>query len=524
MANKYSDHVFQLIKSLSKAEKRYFKLFVTRHTSSSSSPNNAQILFDLIEKMDSYDENSLLEKLKHKAFTNKFSITKARLYDTILKSLDAYYSEKSKDQLIRNELHYIEILFNKSLYRQCKKRIQSAKKQAVKYNKNHLLAELILWEKKLIEKDNYQSVDSKKIEVLSNQEQEILKNVSIKSQLWELKALLFQQLNKIGRARTTEQVELLKNEIGKKVKEINIPEKKIGLQYLFNHIQGAYFFAIYDYDNSLKSVLETIKLIEDNPNDFSDEPNILISTLTNGVYLSMKNSDIDKAQELYNKLKILNKKHEENGSEDLVLKIKSSLFSLELLLVKLTCDFKRFDKITPVISLFIEENKQKVNESRLAFLYYNMAHILFVQDKFSESLKWTNSLLNDIDIDKAQEIYSFGEILNLFIHLELDNKELVNYTIKSTKRFLKTRNKLFEYETIVLKFIQKISGYKFDKYDMEEQLENLITTLDAQTKNTYENIPFEYFDCLAWAESKLKKKNLGQIIKEQNNEFIGFKF
>jgi hypothetical protein len=521
MANKYSDHVFQLIKSLSKAEKRYFKLFVARHT---SSPNNAQVLFDLMEKMDSYDEEELLEKLKDKAFTNKFSITKARLYDTILKSLDAYYSEKSKDQLIRNELHYIEILFNKSLYKQCKKRILSAKKQAVKYSKNHLLAELMLWEKRLIEKDNYQSVDSKKILALSNEEQDILKNVTIKSQLWELKALLFLQLNKTGRARTNEEVELLKNEIGKKLVKIKIPENKIGLHYLFNHIQGAYSFAIYDYVSSLKSVLETIKLIEENPNEFSDEPNILISTLTNGVYLSMKNSDINKAQELYNKLKILNKTHEESGSKDLVLKIKSSLLSLELLLVKLTCNFNKFDELSPIINAFITDNKQKLNESRLAFLYYNMAHILFVQDKFSESLKWTNSLLNDIDIDKTQEIYSFAEILNLFIHLELDNKELVNYTIKSTKRFLKTRNKLFEYETIILKFIQKISGSNFDKYDMGEQLENLVIALNTETKNTYQNIPFEYFDCLAWAESKLKKKNLSQIIKEQTNEFNGFKF
>ena len=524
MANKYSDHVFQLIKSLTKAEKRYFKLFVARHTSSSSSPNNAQVLFNLMEKMDTYDEKELLEKQKSKAFTNKFSITKARLYDTILKSLDAYYSEKSKDQLIRNELHYIEILFNKALYRQCKKRIFSAKKQALKYNKNHLLAELILWEKRIIEKDNYQSVDSNKIESLSIDEQNILKNVNIKSQLWEIKALLFQKLNKIGRARTIEEVDLLKNEIGEKLSKIKISENKIGLHYLLNHIQGAYYFAIYDYRSSLKTVLKTIKLIELNPNEFLDEPNILISTITNGVYLSVKNSDIEQAQQLYNKLKVLNKTHQEKGSEDLVLKIKSSLLSLELLLVKLTCDFKRFEKISPDIKKFIDDNKQKINESRLAFLYYNMAHILFIQDEFNESLKWTNSLLNDIDIDKAQEIYSFAKILNLFIHLELDNKELVNYTIKSTKRFLKTRNKLFEYETIVLKFIQKISGYNFDKYDLEEHIEGLVSTLDIETKNTFENIPFEYFDCLAWAESKLKNKKLSQIIKKQNIEFIGFKF
>ena len=59
---------------------------------------------------------------------------------------------------------------------------------------------------------------------------------------------------------------------------------------------------------------------------------------------------------------------------------------------------------------------------------------------------------------------------------------------------------------------------------MEEQLEKLVANLNAETKSTYENIPFEYFDCLAWAESKLTKKNLSQITKEQNVEFIGFKF
>lgn len=523
MANKYSSHLFELIKSLSKAEKRYFKLFVARH-SASSSPNNAQILFEVIDKMQVYDEEEVLERLKGHAFTNKFSITKARLYDTILKSLDAYYSEKSKEQLIRNEIHYIEILFNKSLYKQCKKRILSAKKQAIKYNKNHLLAELILWEKKLIEKDNYQSVDKDNIEQISQEEQKILNNVSLKSQLWEFKAILFQQLNKIGRARTNEEVTSLKNNVESKLKSIEVPPDKIGLSYLFNHILGAYYFAIYDDANSLKAVLDTIKIIEENPIEFIDEPNILISTLTNGVYLAMKNSNLEKAQELYDKLKVLYKKHEEEGSKDLVLKIKSSLMSLELLLVTQTCDFQKFEKLYPTIRQFIEDNKENLNDSRLAFLYYNIAHILFIQDEFNEALKWLNTLLNDINIDKAQEIYSSAEILNLFLHYELQNSELVKYTLKSTKRFLKTRNKLFEYETIVLNFMQKVTGYNFDKFELSEQLDKLIINLELITSNPYENIPFEYFNCLNWANSKVKKQKLSNITRKQNEAFLGFKF
>ena len=168
--------------------------------------------------MEFYEESQVLEEIKDLAIAKKFSIAKARLYDTILKSLDAYYSEKSKEQLIRNELHYIEILYNKSLYKQCNKRILSAKKQAKKYTKKHLLAELILWQKKIIEKDNYQTIDKRNIHIISEEEKEILEDLLIRSQLWEIKSNLFHKLNKTGRARTTEEVEILKNTIENKLK------------------------------------------------------------------------------------------------------------------------------------------------------------------------------------------------------------------------------------------------------------------------------------------------------------------
>ena len=523
MANKYSNHLFELIKSLSKAEKRYFNLFVSRH-SASNSPNNAQLLFDAIDKQDNYKEEEILEKLKDYPLINKFSITKARLYDTILKSLDAYYAEKSKSQLIRNEIHYIEILFNKSLYKQCAKRINSAKKQAIKYNKNHLLSQLILWEKKLIEKDNYQSIERKKIESLSHTEQNILTDIVLKSQLWEFKALLFQQLNKIGRARSLDEVQTLKSNVEEKLKLIDIPPEKIGLSYLFNHILCAYYFAIYEEGKSLQSVLTTIQIIEKNTVEFLDEPNILISELTNGVYLAMKQKEIKKAQELYDKLKILYNKSREEGSNDLVLKIKSSLMSLELLLVTQTCDFKKFDSIFPAISIFIEENKNILNDSRLAFLYYNIAHNLFIQDEFNDALKWINKLLNSINIDQAQEIYSSAEILNLFIHYELKNYELINYSLKSTKRFLKTRNKLFDYESTVLNFMQKVSNYKFDPFEIDNLLTQLLTELKEITNNPFENIPFEYFDIKNWTNSKLNNQKLSVITREQNSLFLKFKF
>ena len=60
MAKKNSDPVFQLIKSLTKAEKRYFKLFATRQKSAEDAKFIK--LFDLIDKQKDYDEGKILEK------------------------------------------------------------------------------------------------------------------------------------------------------------------------------------------------------------------------------------------------------------------------------------------------------------------------------------------------------------------------------------------------------------------------------------------------------------------------------
>ena len=74
MSNKVSNHLFELIKSLTKSEKRYFKLFSSRHTIGEE--NGYLKLFDFIDQMDSYQEDLIYMHFKGQALLNKFSITK----------------------------------------------------------------------------------------------------------------------------------------------------------------------------------------------------------------------------------------------------------------------------------------------------------------------------------------------------------------------------------------------------------------------------------------------------------------
>ena len=60
MTNELKDNLFVLIKSLTKSEKRQFKLFVNRMGSNLDS--KFLNLFNLLEKSDRYDEKLILKK------------------------------------------------------------------------------------------------------------------------------------------------------------------------------------------------------------------------------------------------------------------------------------------------------------------------------------------------------------------------------------------------------------------------------------------------------------------------------
>ena len=192
MSVKVSENLHQLIRSLSKPEKRYFKLYSSRHIIGEQ--NNYVKLFDVIDKQKEYNEAALLQLFKKEVFIKQFSIAKSRLYDSILRSLDAYNSESSIDSQLKNMLHYAEILFKKTLYEQCVRILASAKKLATKYEKHIALLDIYRWEKELIEKDNYSGKSEQDIKEILEQDKLVINKIMIHKAFWNVKSRFFQLL------------------------------------------------------------------------------------------------------------------------------------------------------------------------------------------------------------------------------------------------------------------------------------------------------------------------------------------
>jgi hypothetical protein len=144
MPNRSSDVLFQLIKSLEKSEKRNFKLYIKRN--SSSGDLKSIQLFDALDKMEEYDEAQLLKKNKNLS-KQQLSNVKAHLYREILSSLRLIRQEENIDIQLHEQLDFARILYNKGLYLQSLKTLDKIKDNARARNQETFLLQILFFEK-----------------------------------------------------------------------------------------------------------------------------------------------------------------------------------------------------------------------------------------------------------------------------------------------------------------------------------------------------------------------------------------
>ena len=515
MSKTSSDLLYRFIKSLTAPEKRYFKLFAGRHVIGHK--NEYLKLFEAFDKQESYNEPLVRKSFRQLKARNSFAIAKNRLYDTILRSLDSFHSESSVDVLLRSQLHYTEILFKKSLYDESFKMLLKTRKLAVKYEKHPVVYETYQWEKKLIEKDGYGTTSESLIRELLESELLTLDKMSNYSEYWNIKSRLFFMLNRYGKVRDVSELRNFKTIIDNILLKSEDSAHTYETRYLFNHIYSAYYFGIGDYASSYKYIKQHLELMESNMEMLKDEPNKYFAALTNMIYIC---TQLSKYKEVYKWLDKLNKIPEMLGrksTEDLEIKLFSSSKSAEITLYIQTGQFKKAELLIPEIEAGLKRYKNKINKIREASLCLNISTVYFAMGSFNDSLKWLNRLLNDNLLDANQDIYALARMLDLAIHLEIGNTELIPYTLRSVQRYLTKRNRMHRFESVFLDFVKVISKAKTEK-NKKQSYASLYEELIKLNNDPFEKPVFENFDFLTWAESKVTGRSFAELIAEHVTE------
>lgn len=511
MSNKISNQLHELIKALTPSEKRYFRLYSQRHQSNDKT--SYLDLFNLIDSQDDYNEAQIKKKSDAKSVLKFTSIAKNRLYNHVLKSLDAYHAGKSAAHEINQQIHFAEILYHKALYGQCQRILHAAAKLAEKFEYLPGILQILKWQKRLAEIHQFETGGELSISSLYAAEKEALTALHQVAELWKNKSELFSQLFTQGQLRDKAEANKILPEAKALLEHHSENNHSFDGQYLKNHTLSAIYFALSDYPNSYGYLKANYDLMTSRIHMTLEDPSIYLATLTNLVYVTAKLNLLAETAAYLAESKNMPVEIANVLTPDLKLRHEINLYSLELAICYLTGDTYKARTLIPEVTKWLSNRSDQLSQVRQASFFTSMANLCFMLSDYRQALKWNNELLNSVSSDKAEDQYRFAEIHHVLIHLELGNHTT---SLKAANRLRKKLEGLKRAYPLEQAFIDLISALTGEKGAAETSLiDQFRMHCEKAESDPYEKAGMEFFDFTAWCESKLSDKSFAEALRER---------
>lgn len=508
IANRSSDILFQLIRSLEKSEKRNFKLYIKRN----SSKEDLKViqLFDAIDKMNEYDEKVLLKKLP--SITKpQLANLKNHLYKQILASLRLLKTSENIDLQLSEQLDYARILYNKGLKLQSLKILERAKEIARANHKFNFLKLVISLEKKIETLHITRSMRNM-VDKLAEEAVEVSGRIDRVARLSNLALQMYSWYIKNGHARNE------KDEAG--IKEFfknNLPANAHALTDFYEklYLYQSYTWYAFIRQDFLMYYRYSQKWIE-----LFNEEKLMISVET-GHYVkgmhNLLNAHFDlrnhkgfektlREFEKFSQSPVAN--HHDNFRIHTFVYIYSAKVNQHLM----RGTFKEGLSLVPHIEEKLKEYELYIDRHRILVFNYKIATLYFGSGDYETSIDYLQRIIND-NVDLRIDLHCYARLLHLMAHYELHNYDIIEYLIKSVYRFMAKMENLTVIEEEMFAFLRK--SFKVSPKAMKPEFEKFLQKIKHFEKSRFETRAFAYLDVISWLESKVYGKPISEIIHQK---------
>ncbi|MEO8513973.1 MAG: hypothetical protein ABI543_10465 [Ignavibacteria bacterium] len=501
-----SDDLFRLIRSLNKSEKGYFKKFASKNAAGTK--QNYIILFDAIDSLAEYDEELLKKKLKDPSLTKQLPVYKVYLFNLILKALNQYGAYDSSETQLSEMLANIRILTSKHLYREANKIIKKAKEIADKFDKHKYIMELLAAERHILMLTPAKNITEKRNSIHTQQEVliERMQEFFTQSLLCDRLTIL---VDNEADFRTKENSALLDEIISDE--NLRSPDKIKGYYAKMNfyHTHLIYNGAKGNNKDILKHLKNQIGYDEANSHFVDENPQNYVYALINLLLYSHYAKDQAEIERTSAKLEATKKKLKGKIPRENEIQILFHASNTEMLIYEKNCDMAAGRQ---KVKQIIEDFKTYGNEipaNIKSIMLVNLACFNIIDENYSGAIKFLNTLLNDPLLNIRADVNQVARMLQLVIHYEMKNYDLLEYLLVSAKKFFGTGSKLSKTEQVILKFFGNIIKQPIEAHPQ------LFDELAFSIKRTTDTTGIlNYFNFIAWAKAHSKKIKLIEVLRE----------
>ena len=509
MSNRTHDILFQLIKSLEKAEKRHFKLYINR--SSGNEDLKIVRLFDILDKQDIYDEKSLLKKMPGTEKRQLYNL-KTHLYKQILASLRLLKSADSIDLQLNEQFDYAHILYKKGLFNQSLKILDRAKETARAHQKFYFLAQVIALEKRIENLHITHSIENRAT-ILAEEANEVSRHIDMVARLSNLSLQLFSWFTLHGHARNE------KDEAG--VKEFmrqNMPQDAGRLTGFYERLYLYqcycwYAFIRQDFLQYYRYAQKWVDLFHSQPLMIRVETSHYIKSLH---YLLNAHFDLRN----YKRFAIVLKEFEKFAQTSRVqdhdnFRIQAFVYISTARINQhfMHGTFREGLKLVPDIEEKMTEYALFLDRHRIMVLNYKIATLYFGSEDYSTCIDYLQKIIHDSG-ELRTDLQCYSRLLHLLAHYEMGNYDIMESLTKSVYRFMAKMENLTVVEEEMFRFLRH-SFHNIPARRLKPELETFLQKIKHLEKNRFETRAFAYLDIISWVESKVYGKPMSRVIHEK---------
>ncbi len=501
-----SDQVFSLVKSLSKAEKRNFRLFSTRIMERTDLMFLK--LFDLMDKQKTLNDGKLIAEMGG-IEKGQYANLKRHLYRQIIISLRMLHKDKHANFKVREYLDFAYILYGKGLYLQALKLIKKAKDLAKKNHMIYMQLTLMEFEKK-IESRHITRSGGSKAEVMIAESELIQTDANHIVSLSNLRIKIHGKYLQNGHVRSKEEAAEIRTLYHKHIDHMELDD--LGLIERIYYVQSRvwYNYILLDFESCIKYAIEWVELLDNNPIMIEKDVDLYIRghhyVLSSAIHIKDKHTHANYLEKLEAFRKRNYKKFNTNTQIISFLYVHSGRLDS----IILSGQFDQADKVIQRSVNRILRYKLKLDQHRIMVFYYKFAWIYFGYGNLSKAVSYLDKIINNELHNLREDLQNYARVMKLLCHYELGNIDLLQYLINTYSNYFKRKKSLNEFLEQAMKFFTTLRST--GSLEHKKIIKEYHLIFSEMSKDPYERRAFIYLDILSWLESKLKNQSLKEIV------------
>ena len=481
-----STELFDLIKSMTGSEKRYFKRRSNFHKLQSQ--NTYSKLFDAIDKQQVYEEETLKKEFDAKTF----AVAKHYLYQQLLASLQQFHQEHQAEEQLRKLLYSFELLLDKNLISQAQKILIKAKKWIKANGLDTYQLILLQKQKQIWERNFFKSVTSTDLDHWMEQSQKSLKSMQEEFFFAEAHA----QLTRLHYQKISIQQEDYQSLIYSYLESEffqSVSPSSISAQIDQLRTRSIFHFMRSEPKEALKYNTKLLQLFEQHPFLIKNHPKRYLSLLQNYLIDNLQLRQFDALEQGLQRLQKLpsNKLFARIPHLEARVFERSTLLQLNMWMAR--GDFQIIQAESNNIKKGLKKYHREIALHNKLSYHYLIALANFQLDAHDKTQEWLQVFLQSSKKNQAEELFRFAHLLHLFVHFNLENHEFLHYQLLTYRRQFAPLYKAEELSFDVFRKLPTLSKkQKADFLKSKEEEYKEIRKISNQQR------PFNYFDFRAW--------------------------